>query len=648
MFSVRNLIWTTIAALLIAHVVLLSAAPLELRTVAALCIAAYIPGFLLIRWLDLPPFRARLPALTATVAAGIAVQTWLTLFALYAPGALSRTRLLVVFDLFTVTLLLLILWSHRRKPKAPIAGPVEQLDQPRTATHANSSARIVVIAGALLLLTIAVYFRFADLGAAQFQGDEATAIVYAAAVAQGHEEVIFQHRRGPVDILIPASTMVLTGAANEAALRLPFAVAALAGVAAIFLLGGLLFGGLAGWLAALLAAFDGYLVGFGRVMHYESVVVLTAALGVYVLYQLLQDQKAAAATTPGKIRRALLLTALLLATGMAAHYDGAAALIPAGYLLWRLWRTGLRGRAFVHVLWLPVAGAAVLLLSFYTPYLVNPYFRETLEFYTGTLAGAPTDARTVNHVAMLAESLLLYNGGLKTVLMIGAPACGLILLFWQQPRRRFRLLAIFAAFVFLTLLLTAYIPLTGLADWIPFFCAVLVVGAVAAPRQTDAERVLWLWLLLPFFVAMFVVQQPGLHFYFFVTPWLLLTGWLLDRLYRWVQVRSGQPLAAGAGIALLIASAVVFGVHAYRFSSTRPNLPRITSATSHRPPGGRPIGMAIHSCSMAFPTGKAGRRSARSMLQARSPVATTPILTGGRWTGIRAAPNIAATTRTRS
>lgn len=43
-------------------------------------------------------------------------------------------------------------------------------------------------------------------------------------------------------------------------------------------------------------------------------------------------------------------------------------------------------------------------------------------------------------------------------------------------------------------------------------------------RQPAMMRMHGSWFFLPFAVAMFVVQEPGLHFYYFFVPWFLLLG----------------------------------------------------------------------------------------------------------------------------
>ena len=91
--------------------------------------------------------------------------------------------------------------------------------------------------GFLILLLVAGFLRFTNLGYAEFQGDEGRAVLRAAAVMQGYENALFLHRKGPVEILLPTLVYAMTGHLTEATARLPFALANLTGIIAIFVLG---------------------------------------------------------------------------------------------------------------------------------------------------------------------------------------------------------------------------------------------------------------------------------------------------------------------------------------------------------------------------------------------------------------------------
>ena len=86
--------------------------------------------------------------------------------------------------------------------------------------------------------------------------------------------------------------VAMTGASAELALRLPFALAAIFAVLAVICLGIVLAGRRAGLIAGLLLALDGFAIAFGRVMHYESVVLLATTASVMAMYRALALQRA--------------------------------------------------------------------------------------------------------------------------------------------------------------------------------------------------------------------------------------------------------------------------------------------------------------------------------------------------------------------
>ncbi len=100
-------------------------------------------------------------------------------------------------------------------------------------------------------------------------------------------------------------------------------------------------------MAGLLVAAEGYLVGFGRIVQYQSVVFALSALGLFCLLVY--------AKQGGNLL--IWLAAACFAVGAWAHYDAMLAL-PAGLLLMaaRLWQDRAQWRRWL----LPVVCAGLL------------------------------------------------------------------------------------------------------------------------------------------------------------------------------------------------------------------------------------------------------------------------------------------------
>lgn len=85
--------------------------------------------------------------------------------------------------------------------------------------------------------------------------------------------MLFLHKKGPAEILIPTAIFAGLGNITETTARLSFTIANLTALAAIYWLGRRLLGPIAGLTAALLLAVDGFYIGFSRVVQYQSIVI---------------------------------------------------------------------------------------------------------------------------------------------------------------------------------------------------------------------------------------------------------------------------------------------------------------------------------------------------------------------------------------
>jgi hypothetical protein len=284
---------------------------------AGFVLVCLLPGYLLTRVI-LPQDGSlkRLERVVLTIGLGYAALILGTLMLHYLPGPLTRASILAFYDGFILLLAGALLW-RRRNNTAP------KIDSPLTY-H-----------GLLLLavLLVAAFLRFGNLGYSEFQGDESRAMLMAAGVVRGQEEILFLHKKGPAEILIPAVFYALDGTINELVARFPFALANVTAIATMYLLIRRLFPrqALAAPIAAGLLAVDGYLTAFGRLVQYQSVVFLTIALAAW----------SACVWRRGKHPALIVLAVVFLAVGALAHYE---ALLAAPFVAWMFWDRGRRER----------------------------------------------------------------------------------------------------------------------------------------------------------------------------------------------------------------------------------------------------------------------------------------------------------------
>jgi hypothetical protein len=433
------------------------------------------------------------------------------------PGVLTQVTLLVVFDAMIVGLTIL-LWRRGSTQGAPV--------QP----HHTGRRSWPFVIGVSLILLLAASMRLTNLGYSQLQGDEATPIVRASAFAQDGEDAVFLQPRGPLDMMIPAGMMALGAAQSELALRLPFALASVVAVGAVISLGALLFGRGVGMIAGLLLALDGFAVAFGRMMHYESVVLLVTTACAMALVKIVLLQRTRSPFDEALARRYVWIAALLAATGILAHYDGLITLIVGGYLFFALWRAGLTVQQLVKIGFAPGAVSLAIVTSFYAAFVLHPNFNTTVERYTESLV----DERTllVNNLLVYAERAGFYFGALHFYFLLVTLWVAVCLAFWKRRANRWSVLL-----GVLALALPLVLAIAALFD-IPFDITFLWIftiglGLVLLPGVTVERRLLWLWFGIPFFAALFLTAKPGLHFYLFSPPLALLLGVTIYELYKW-------------------------------------------------------------------------------------------------------------------
>lgn len=531
-----------VAAMGLAHLLLIiGATPLILQSLAALALTVFIPGALLITWYlgdsETPPATLEWSVYAIGAGYGVLVVTMLALS--YVPGALYAWHVAFAFDAISVVLLILLLRRGNRK-STPLSA----------ASRADRNTWLLM--GLLTLLLVGGFLRFTNLGYSEFHGDEARAALRAAAVIQGYDDVLLIHRKGPAEILIPTAIYSLTGRLTEATARLPFAVANLAGLVAVFVLGWRLFGSIAGWTAAMLLALDGYFIGFSRIVQYQSVVFLTSVLVVLVLYRLTQR--------PAALTRYLTVAALFLTTGLLSHYEAGFVAVPAFFLLIVVWYTGTGFRYLAGALVLPIGLGLVILTSFFLPFVLHPSFRTTLFYLTEQRIGGRFP---YNNLADFFLRTTVYSTTYYLVLMIAVVLITLITAYrrgfgkWSLPLIGVLLLGVAA-----TLWRPDIFVVVGTDYTVVLFVLLLVAGWVT-PRLTIEERMLWLWFGVPLLAYLFFTEMPRTHVYTFFPPWSLLVGLTLARGWAWLHERAGARPAITAGIVAVLVSTGIFGSYAY-------------------------------------------------------------------------------------
>lgn len=552
----RNTILILVVAI-VAHGVLFWWPNLLAQAIATCILTGLLPAALFVELLlggDAAPSRAERILYTITTSYTSMVLGGLLLS--YLPGGLAPWQTYAGFDGLLILLLILYWW---RSDQSPVIHHASRI----TREPLERASRPWLITGLLVLTIGGIILRFPSLGYAEYHGDEARAALRAAAVIQGYEDVLLIHKKGPTEILLPTVIYSLSNHLTETTSRLPFAVAGFSALFAIWLLGWRLLGPLAGFTAAFLLMFDGYYIGFARIVQYQSVVILMTACVVIILHRLTVRPLAAA--------RYLTLAALLLATGLLSHYEAALAILPATYLLGVvLYRyPEQRGAVARAILIAGTIGVAVLAL-FYVPFIRHPQFSATLTYLTERRIGLDIPGAEVdtgfpyNNLADYFLRSTVYNTTYYEVIRIVVLVVALSLLYTKLWGRRAGWLL--GALLTIVLGITFWQPSLFIVNGIDYtlvFFIVALLPALLYFRLPSNEHLLWLWFGLPFLFALFFTLKPRTHIYIFFMPWMLLIGLQIQRVQAWLAARA-KPVAIGIlGVNVGALCAALFGIYAY-------------------------------------------------------------------------------------
>lgn len=525
-------IGAAVAILALAHLALLLPLPEQARGLAAWAILI-APGALA----ALAIFRDeadRLERALLALAGAFAVAI-LHVMALHAlPGPLPGWALLLAADALSL-FGLRALWQ---------AGP-------NTVAPATPRRARWLLPGLLL----AAALRLPWLGSAEFQGDEAYALLLARGVLHGQDDILLVHMKGPAEALLPAGALVISGAISEWTARLPFAVASLGILIGAWVLAGRLIGGRAGdragAVAAVALAVDGILLAFGRIVQYQSIVVLMSITALWLCWRFYRG----AAAGPY-----LLSAAFCSAVGVLAHYDGAFVAPAMGYLVIAGGlRRGWRGGDWLRHLAGPLALGLGLTLSFYGPFVSHEHFTRTLGHLETRSGQGGGGLALFNNLPGYYTLAGFYTTRFQLIATGLALLCGLG--YWLIRATRPRLLG--AA---LAALLLAAAPLALLRpqifavgpdhSWAGLLIVPPLLALCLAPRLRPGLRILAIWLTAPLLANGFLLADPRTHFYTLHLPATLLAALSATRLFAWLRARpAGRPLAAplaAAGLALLV------------------------------------------------------------------------------------------------
>lgn len=473
----------------------------------ALLLTIVTPGVLVQAWLLRNAGLSRLEQITLSIGIGYTIVILATLGLQAVPGPLTSGLALIGYNAVVVTGAVLHIW-------------------PRRVTSASSGSLTTphVLLLLLAIMLVASFLRLLNLDFSEFQGDEARAVLMAAGGLRGDDAILFSHTKGPAEILLPMSVYALYQRIDEFAARLPFAIANLIALLAVFAAVRRAFPHLsrngrgtvgpgAALVAAALMAVDGYLVAFGRIVQYQSVVILVTSLAAWSAIVWFRAEQPPL--------RLAVLGALFAGVGILAHYE---AVFVLPLMLWLFWVRVRRDPPDNWVRQIAVAGLvfAAVVTAFYAPFVRHPAFADTAAYITGRRIGGQL---LYNNLPQFFRTATFYSSTYHLVFMILAVVAliGGRLLRSRWPRwAKVLTLGALGVGLLATLASSSGIEIFGInMTLVPYTVALAAI--LIAPLGDELKGFL-LWFAGPFFAASFLTLKPDTHFYNMVPAWSILAG----------------------------------------------------------------------------------------------------------------------------
>lgn len=314
----------------------------------------------------------------------------------------------------------------------------------------------------ILLFLLAIHFKFVNLGYSDYQGDEGKAMYSPSITNIG--QYLMEQRKGPLQFLTTYTYSLFDqDYSNYFLARFPFALASLLSVFFFYKTAKLFFGVRAAYIGTLLFILNGLFIAFGRIVQYQSYVILFSILAVYFFALMHFDSKWKVA--------GLYYGALFWALGLLAHYDAVFIFPIALYLVGSWIKTNQNIKFTLKHLILASILPALLCGAFYIPYVLN-LSDSTSKYWATRISGGD------EKISSSIYTFVLYNQYF-----------------------------VLYAYMF-------------------FFGLFTVFAAINFNSKKFMMNIFAfvLWVLVPFVFMEFFVNVPGTHFYTYLIPLLMLFG----------------------------------------------------------------------------------------------------------------------------
>lgn len=500
-----------------------------LRLAAGLALLFVLPGWAWLQALNWLETRCGIERIVLVGGLSVAVSSAAMLAAAYWPGPLTLAPTLIALDLST--LMGVVAWFY---------GAL----RPETGDRSTSrpewiwpSARIAM--ALLVILCVAAFLRWDAIGYGEFHEDELENMRLAVRAMKGEEYAPFLDSKGPIHWLLPASLWLMHGWVNEAIARSPFAICSVLTVLAVYALGRRMGNSIIGVIGSGFVAVNGFFVAYARHIENPSLILLWGVLAAWCAYRFYRSASRGDQKTIGWLQ---VLGGFFLGIGLVAHPDFLLYLPPFGFMmalayaqgkgLWRrYWRSLLAG----------VLLFLILTLVFYVPFVRDPNFQHTREYFASERIGTQF---LYNSLTTMLDQDRLYSTRYYAPLLI--LFSGIVVV------REFRRLGwpgtLLAVSIVVAAISTVYLPSawgwgTIQAAFLPYVVLFLVL--TFSPHTSFEIKSLLLWFGVPFLAMEFLAKDAADHIQIAYPAWSLLAAMGLQYFWNRLTSMRGRVLSIG-------------------------------------------------------------------------------------------------------
>lgn len=388
--------------------------------------------------------------------------------------------------------------------------PLPKLPQSTEPELSRLGGRILIS-----LLLLACLMRVYQVGTPEFQGDEARALILAEAVYQGQSDILFVHKKGPAEALLPYGMLSLSGQLTGFSARLPFAFAGVLIILGIFCLASTLWenrrGETVGLIAASIIIFDGFIFAFSRIVQYQSLLVLMCSCAVLCAIR--------ARRSPSSYLY-LYFSALFAAAGLLSHYDTLLLLPLLGFICWPCIKLSPRHAFAASCLF------AFVCATFFVPFLLHDAIGTTASYLSQRMG--PSQLPT-NNLPRYIGLLSFYTTTFETMLLVIVPLLALCYLCWRQNKL---LAACWLALLLSCLIFPGILALEGKRSLAGIGVLALIVVSSLKLKLQFQQQVLVFWIAPGLYALAFLFARPNTHFYVVHSGLALAAGLALHNLYQ--------------------------------------------------------------------------------------------------------------------